>query len=117
MISSITGELSPGIHWTDAIRACFPMGSMTGAPKNRVVQLIAHYERSRRGIFSGAVGYVTPDGDLDFNVVIRSLLYERQNGYLSYQVGSGITWYSDPAAEYEECLVKAAGIKKALGDL
>ncbi|HEV2483433.1 MAG TPA: anthranilate synthase component I family protein [Puia sp.] len=116
MISTVTGELLPGTHWTEAIRACFPMGSMTGAPKNRVVQLIAQYERSRRGLFSGAVGYVTPNGDLDLNVVIRSLLYERQTAYLSYQVGSGITWYSDPAAEYEECLVKAAGIKKALGN-
>jgi para-aminobenzoate synthetase component 1 len=115
MISSITGKLRPGIHWTDAIRACFPMGSMTGAPKNRVVQLIARYERSHRGLYSGAVGYVTPDGDFDFNVVIRSLLYEQESGYLSYQVGSGITWYSDPAAEYEECLVKAEGIRKALG--
>jgi len=115
MISSVTGELLPGTHWTDAIRACFPMGSMTGAPRNRVVQLIAQYERSRRGLFSGSVGYVTPEGDFDLNVVIRSLLYERQSGYLSYQVGSGITWYSNPAAEYEECLVKAAGIRKALG--
>lgn len=114
MISSVTGGLRAELHWTDAIRACFPMGSMTGAPKNRVVQLIAQYERSRRGLYSGAVGYATPEGDFDFNVVIRSLLYERQTGYLSYQVGSGITWYSDPAAEYEECLVKAAGIKKAL---
>ena len=116
MISSVTGEMRPGVHWTDAIRACFPMGSMTGAPKNRVVQLIARYERSRRGLYSGAVGYVTPDGDFDFNVVIRSLLYEQGTGYLSYQVGSGITWYSDPAAEYEECLVKAEGIRKALGN-
>ena len=115
MISSVTGDLVSGTHWTEALQACFPMGSMTGAPKHRVVQLIARYERSRRGIFSGAVGYVTPDGDFDFNVVIRSLLYERQNAYLSYQVGSGITWYSDPVAEYEECLLKAAGIKKALG--
>jgi para-aminobenzoate synthetase component 1 len=116
MISSITGEMRPGVHWTDAIRACFPMGSMTGAPKHRVVQLIARYERSHRGLYSGAVGYVTPDGDFDFNVVIRSLLYEQGTGYLSYQVGSGITWYSDPAAEYEECLVKAEGIRKALGN-
>jgi len=114
MISTITGELLPGAHWTEAIRACFPMGSMTGAPKNRVVRLIAQYERSHRGLFSGAVGYVTPGDDFDFNVVIRSLLYNSKTKYLSYQVGSGITWYSDPAAEYEECLVKAAGIKKAL---
>jgi para-aminobenzoate synthetase component 1 len=115
MISTITGTLHPDLHWTDAIRETFPMGSMTGAPKHRVVGLIDRYERSRRGIFSGAVGYVTPDGDFDFNVVIRSLLYNQINRYLSYQVGSGITFYSDPQAEYEECLIKAAGILKALG--
>ena len=115
MISTITGALLPDMDWTDAIRATFPMGSMTGAPKNRVVRLIGQYERSRRGIFSGAVGYVRPDGDFDFNVVIRSLLYNQENHYLSYQVGSGITFYSDPQAEYEECLVKAAGIMMALG--
>ena len=115
MISTITGTLVPGLHWTDAVRETFPMGSMTGAPKNRVVGLIDRYERSRRGIFSGAVGYITPEGDFDFNVVIRSLMYNRTNRYLSYQVGSGITFYSDPAAEYEECLIKAQGILKALG--
>ena len=115
MISTITGELLPGRHWWEAIRDTFPMGSMTGAPKNNVVRLIARYERSRRGIFSGALGYVTPDGDFDFNVVIRSLLYRQDTGYLSYQVGSGITYNSDPAAEYEECLLKAQGIRKALG--
>jgi para-aminobenzoate synthetase component 1 len=114
MISTITGSLTPGTDWTDAIRATFPMGSMTGAPKNSVLRLIGQYERSRRGIFSGAVGYVTPEGDFDFNVVIRSLLYNRDNRYLSYQVGSGITFYSDPQAEYEECLIKAEGIRKAL---
>jgi len=115
MISTVTGTLIPGLDWTDAIRHCFPMGSMTGAPKHRVTQLIARYERSRRGLFSGAVGYVTPEGDFDWNVVIRSLLYNAQTRYLSYQVGSGITWYSDPQAEYEECLVKAEGIRRALG--
>lgn len=117
MISTVTGELLPQLDWTDAIKACFPMGSMTGAPKHRVTQLIARYERSRRGLFSGAVGYVTPEGDFDFNVVIRSLLYNEESHYLSYQVGSGITWYSDPAAEYEECLVKAEGIRRALGQI
>ena len=115
MISSVTGGLQPGIHWTEAIRASFPMGSMTGAPKNSVVRLISQYERSRRGIYSGTVGYVTPTGDFDFNVVIRSLTYQQETAYLSYQVGSGITYYSDPAAEYQECLIKAQGIKKALG--
>jgi para-aminobenzoate synthetase component 1 len=115
MISTITGTFSPDLHWTDAIRETFPMGSMTGAPKHRVVALIDQYERSRRGIFSGAVGYVSPWGDFDFNVVIRSLLYNRDSHYLSYQVGSGITFYSDPDAEYEECRIKARGILEALG--
>lgn len=115
MISTVTGAILPGLGWTEAIRATFPMGSMTGAPKNRVVGLIDRFERSRRGIFSGAIGYVTPDGDFDFNVVIRSLMYNRASRYLSYQVGSAITFYSDPQAEYEECLIKARGILKALG--
>ena len=115
MISTISGTMLPEIHWSDAIRETFPMGSMTGAPKHRVLELIDRYERSRRGIFSGAVGYVTPDGDFDFNVVIRSLLYNQADGYLSYQVGSGITFNSNPDAEYDECIMKAKGILKALG--
>jgi para-aminobenzoate synthetase component 1 len=114
MISAIKGELPAGTHWVEAIRATFPMGSMTGAPKNRVVSLIDRYERTARGIFSGAVGYVNPDGDFDFNVVIRSIMYNSQDQYLSYQVGSGITYYSDAEKEYEECLWKAEGILKAL---
>jgi para-aminobenzoate synthetase component 1 len=114
MISTITGQPAPDEHWTDMIRATFPMGSMTGAPKHKVVGLIGQYERSRRGIFSGAVGYVAPNGDFDFNVVIRSLLLNRDHQYLSYLVGSGITFYSDPQAEYEECLIKAEGIRRAL---
>ena len=115
MISSVEGELGPDKDLADCIRATFPMGSMTGAPKNRVVQLIGQYERSPRGLFSGAVGYVRPGGDFDLNVVIRSILYNQATGYLSCQVGSAITFYSDPAGEYEECLLKAEGMKKALG--
>lgn len=115
LISTVSGLLAPGVDWPDTIAATFPMGSMTGAPKNEVVRLINRYETQKRGIFSGAVGYVNPAGDFDFNVVIRSLLYQRGHQYLSYQVGSGITVYSDPAAEYEECLVKASGILRALG--
>ncbi len=115
MISTVSGELPPGTGLVDCIRATFPMGSMTGAPKNRVVGLITAAERAERGLFSGAVGYVSPGGDFDFNVVIRSILYNREERYVSYQVGSGITFYSDPAQEYEECLWKAEGIKKALG--
>jgi para-aminobenzoate synthetase component 1 len=90
------------------------MGSMTGAPKKSVIEMIERYEKTRRGIFSGAIGYIQPDGDFDFNVVIRSILYNGINGYLSYLVGSGITFYSEAAAEYKECLLKAAAIRKVL---
>jgi para-aminobenzoate synthetase component 1 len=114
MISTITGRLRSDIHFIDAIRATFPMGSMTGAPKKRVMELIEQYEKTKRGIFSGAVGYITPEGDFDFNVVIRSIMYNAANKYLSFQAGSGITFYSDPEKEYEECLLKAAAIKKVL---
>jgi len=114
MISSIEGKLLPGIGLIEAIKASFPMGSMTGAPKRRVVELIHRYERGSRGLFSGALGYVTPGGDFDFNVIIRSLFYNQARRYLSYQVGSGITFYSNAEQEYEECLIKAAGIRKAL---
>lgn len=114
MISTISGRLRPGIQFMDAVRATFPMGSMTGAPKRRVMELIEQYEKTRRGIFSGAVGYITPEGDFDFNVVIRSILYNESRRYLSFPAGSGITWYSDPENEYEECLLKAAAIRKVL---
>ncbi len=114
MISSISGEQLPGKHWVDVIRATFPMGSMTGAPKKRVLELIERYEKSRRGLFSGAVGYVSPEGDFDFNVVIRSILYDQDSHSISYQVGSGITFYSDAAKEYEECLWKAIAIRQVL---
>jgi para-aminobenzoate synthetase component 1 len=81
------------------------------------MELIEEYEHTKRGIFSGSVGYITPDGDFDFNVVIRSILYNARDRYLSFQAGSGITFYSDPEGEYEECLLKAAAIKKVLGAL
>lgn len=114
MISTISGKLKTGLHWVDAIKATFPMGSMTGAPKKRVMELIEQYERTKRGVFSGTVGYVNPQGDFDFNVVIRSILYNAPDKYLSYQAGSGITFYSDAEKEFEECLLKAAAIKKVL---
>jgi para-aminobenzoate synthetase component 1 len=91
------------------------MGSMTGAPKYRVMQLIDEYEEQSRGIFSGSVGYINPNGDFDFNVVIRSIMYNATQKYLSYQVGGGITFYSDPEKEWEECLLKAEAINKVLG--
>jgi para-aminobenzoate synthetase component 1 len=117
MISTIRGEIKTGVSFSDILRATFPMGSMTGAPKKRVLELIEQYEPYHRGLFSGAVGYITPTGDFDFNVVIRSIFCNLDKEYLRYLVGSGITFYSDPEKEYEECLVKASAIRKVLGDV
>jgi len=114
MISTISGELKDDVSFSDIIDATFPMGSMTGAPKHRVMQLIDEYEPSARGIFSGSVGYFNPQGDFDFNVVIRSIMYNASSQYLSYQVGSAITFYSDAEKEWEECMLKAEAIKKVL---
>jgi para-aminobenzoate synthetase component 1 len=114
LISSVSGLLEPGQTWLDALKATFPMGSMTGAPKKRAMELIGRYERTKRGIYSGAVGYVDPEGNFDFNVVIRSILYNAPGHYLSFPAGSAITAASDPAKEYAECLLKAGAMKKAL---
>jgi len=111
MVSTVSGTLKDDISFYDIIRATFPMGSMTGAPKKRVMELIEQYEKTKRGIFSGAVGYISPSGDFDFNVVIRSILYNSQSGYLSFSTGSAITFYSDPEKEWEECLLKAEAMK------
>lgn len=116
MISTISGNLKKDISFTDILKATFPMGSMTGAPKLKVMQLIEQYEQTKRGLFSGSVGYMAPNGDFDFNVVIRSILYNHQKKYLSYQVGSGITFYSDAEKEYEECMLKAQAIVQVLND-
>jgi para-aminobenzoate synthetase component I len=114
MISTVSGQLRKGVSIPGIFKACFPMGSMTGAPKKRVMELIEQYERTKRGVFSGALGYINPEGDFDFNVVIRSILYNSTERYLSFQAGSGITFYSDPANEWEECLMKAGAIKEVL---
>ena len=114
MISTITGQLREEQTGLDALRAAFPMGSMTGAPKVKAMQLIEQYERSRRGLYSGAIGYCTPEGDFDFNVVIRSILYNAATQYASVQVGGAIVYDSVPEQEYEECLVKAAAMLRAL---
>ncbi len=121
MISTVSGELKENVSFTEIIRATFPMGSMTGAPKKRVMELIDQYEETKRGIFSGALGYIDPGGDLpagqagfDFNVIIRSILYNASDKYLSFLVGSGITFLSDAEKEYEECLLKAKAILSVL---
>jgi len=114
MISTVSGELKDEISFTEIIKATFPMGSMTGAPKRKVIELIEKYERSKRGIFSGAVGYITPERDFDFNVVIRSIMYNASEKHLSFMAGSGVTFYSDAHKEYEECLLKAEAMRKAI---
>jgi para-aminobenzoate synthetase component 1 len=114
MISTISCELSPDIHFLDAIRHTFPMGSMTGAPKIKAMQLIEAYEFSKRGAYSGAFGYITPEADFDFNVIIRSILYDAAKEYLSFQVGGAITYAADAHAEYEECKLKASAIIQTL---
>ncbi|MFO7977728.1 MAG: anthranilate synthase component I family protein [Bacteroidales bacterium] len=114
MISTVTARLGKDHHFIDALRHAFPMGSMTGAPKVRAMQLIEQYEDTRRGLFSGAVGYISPDKDFDFNVVIRSILYNQQAQYLAFLAGSAITAASIPEQEYQEVLIKAQTMMKAL---
>ncbi|WP_037320781.1 aminodeoxychorismate synthase component I [Salegentibacter sp. Hel_I_6] len=114
MISTISAEIETGIPPVEALRATFPMGSMTGAPKISAMKIIEELEETKRGLYSGAVGYFTPNGDFDFNVVIRSILYNSEKKYVSFSVGGAITAGSDPEKEYEECLLKAAAMRQAL---
>jgi para-aminobenzoate synthetase component 1 len=114
MISTIIGKINDNISFSEILEATFPMGSMTGAPKKSVMQTIDLLEPTKRGLYSGTVGYMNPAGDFDFNVIIRSIFYNSQNGKANYQVGGGITIYSDPEKEYEECLLKASAIEKVL---
>lgn len=109
MISTITAQLNT-TEFSEIIKATFPMGSMTGAPKIEAMKIIEEYESMKRGLYSGAVGYIAPGMNFDFNVVIRSIQYNAQNNYLSYLVGSAITSLSDAEKEYEECLTKVYGM-------
>lgn len=114
MISTITSKLDSQYSVIDAIKTTFPMGSMTGTPKVSVMKIIEQLEETKRGLYSGAVGYFTPIGDFDFNVVIRSILYNEENKYVSFSVGSAITSQSIPEKEYEECLLKAKAMHEVL---
>ena len=114
MISTISSKISEDIHFADVLGTTFPMGSMTGAPKLKAMELIENFENFKRGIFSGAVGYITPEGDFDFSVVIRTILYNLASQYLSIGVGGAITIKSDSLEEYEECLIKAKPLFEAL---
>lgn len=114
MISTVSAELKENIAPVEILRATFPMGSMTGAPKISAMKIIEKLEESKRGLYSGAVGYFTPSGDFDFNVVIRSILYNAENNYVSFSVGGAITAQSVPEKEYEECLLKAKAMREVL---
>ena len=114
MISTIVSEVENTTSPIEILRTTFPMGSMTGAPKISAMQIIEELEETKRGLYSGAVGYFTPTGDFDFNVVIRSILYNAQNHYLSFSVGSAITSQAIPENEYEECLLKAKAMFEVL---
>jgi para-aminobenzoate synthetase component 1 len=107
MISKISCELDNSVGFTAILEACFPMGSMTGAPKIAAMQQIEAHEDFKRGLYSGSIGLIEPNGDFDFNVVIRSLLYNRNSQYLSCAVGSAITIGANAEDEYQECLLKA----------
>lgn len=114
MISTVTSKLDTQYSPVDALKTTFPMGSMTGAPKISAMHIIEALEETKRGLYSGAVGYFTPEGDFDFNVVIRSILYNEEIRYVSFSVGSAITSLADPEKEYEECLLKAKAMHTVL---
>ncbi|MCW9041190.1 MAG: anthranilate synthase component I family protein, partial [Flavobacteriales bacterium] len=114
MISTVRAIVKENTTFEEIIQALFPMGSMTGAPKISAMQLIEKYEATRRGIYSGTVGYITPEKNVDFNVVIRSITYNDSLKYLSFMVGGAITALSIPEKEYEECLLKAKAMMEVL---
>ena len=114
LISTVESKVNANVSPVDIIRSTFPMGSMTGAPKISAMRIIENLETTKRGLYSGAVGYFSPEGDFDFNVVIRSILYNAEKQYVSYSVGGAITSKSEPVKEYEECLVKAKAMREVL---
>ncbi len=114
MISTVTSIIDNQNSVVEVLKTTYPMGSMTGAPKISAMKIIEELEETKRGLYSGAVGYFTPNGDFDFNVVIRSILYNQENQYISFSVGSAITSLSVPEKEYEECLLKANAMLNVL---
>lgn len=114
LISTVVSKVKKDTNPVKIIKSIFPMGSMTGAPKISAMKIIEEQEETKRGLYSGAVGYFTPNNDFDFNVVIRSILFNQSKKYVSFTVGGAITSKSIIANEYEECMVKAEAMKKAL---
>lgn len=114
MISTVSAEVKETVTTSEMIQYAFPMGSMTGAPKIMAMKLIERYERTKRGLYSGAIGFITPEGNLDLNVVIRSIQYNAHIHYLNFEVGGAITYDSVAELEYEECLLKAKAMLEVL---
>lgn len=114
MISTIRCTLRDDITVSEVLQNSFPPGSMTGAPKLRAMELIKQYEKGNRGLYSGCIGYFDENRNFDFNVVIRSLFYNRSTGLLSYQVGGAVTSRANQEDEYQECLIKASAIRQLL---
>jgi anthranilate synthase component 1 len=112
LVSEVVGELSPGVGPFDLLRACFPAGTVSGAPKVRAMQIVSELEGYRRGPYAGAVGYALPDGSMDTCIAIRTLVLHEGAAYL--QAGAGIVADSDPAAEHQECLSKLAALEAAI---
>jgi len=114
LISTIAGTLKDNCSFFDILKATFPMGSMTGAPKKIVLEHIDRYEKKPRGIYSGSLGYIFPDGDFDFNVVIRSLVLDTNSQQICYATGGAITYDSVPEKEWQEIALKAKSMKAVL---
>jgi para-aminobenzoate synthetase component 1 len=112
LVATISAQLAPGRDRFDAIRALHPGGSITGAPKIRAMQIIAELEPEPRQAYTGALGYLGDDGDVDLAIAIRTITCA--NGLATYHVGAGITWDSDPKAEHEETLQKGRAMRRAL---
>lgn len=114
LISTITGQQRKDISDIAALKNLFPPGSMTGAPKISAMRICDKHENSKRGVYSGALGYFSPDGDFDFNVIIRTILYNQTKQYLSFHTGGALTYNAQAEEEYNECLLKASAIISAL---
>ncbi len=114
LVSTVVSKIKKNTHPVDIIKNCFPMGSMTGTPKISAMKILETLENTKRGLYSGTIGYFTPNNNFDFNVVIRSILYNAKNKYISYSAGGAITAKSNPEKEYEECFLKAKAMKKTL---
>lgn len=114
LISTVSCEVQNNISFSAILKATFPMGSMTGAPKIKAMELSEEFENFKRGLYSGTIGYIKPNGDFDFNVVIRSILHNKKEKVVSCSVGGAITINAQPEQEYEECLLKLSALEKAL---